>query len=171
MRVWYREPRLVLGATTLTAACVLVLWTTIRAFAADPHDEGAARSQLDVVMPAIEESAALPAALLEQTVDHDPFHPERRRPRTPFRLPAEEEAANPAAPSAAPASQLRLLGTVVTPGQDAFAMSQLGSDAPRVVRVGGMLGGFTLRKSEPGRAVFAAPNGETMDLRVPKAGP
>jgi hypothetical protein len=60
---------------------------------------------------------------------------------------------------------------VITPGQDAFVMGQIASDPPRVLRVGGTLGGFTLHRIEPGRAVFIAPNGETMDLRVSKAGP
>jgi hypothetical protein len=121
-------------------------------------------------MPAIEESTALPPAFIARIVDHDPFHPERRRPKTPFRLPAEEAAARPAPVTPAPAAQLRLLGTVVTPGSDAFAMGQLGADAPRVIRVGGTLGGFTLRRIEPGRAIFTAPNGESMDLRVSRAG-
>jgi hypothetical protein len=167
---WYRERTLQLGTVALIMACGVAVWTTSHALA-KPERGSPPRARADVATPAIEESVTLPSALLSRTVDHDPFHPERRRPAVPFRLPTEEAAAHPVPSAAPPVSTLRLLGTVVTPGQDAFAMGQLGTEAPRVVRIGGTLGGFTLRKIEPGRAVFTAPNGETMDLRVPKAGP
>lgn len=170
MTPWYRERPLALASLALAAACVVALWSTTRALADPPIDRSSRGSGVSVA-PSIEEVAEVPATLIARTVDHDPFHQERRRPRTPFRLPAEEAAARVAATTPAPAAPLRLLGTVITPGADAFAMGQLGNDAPRVVRVGDKLGSYTLRRIEPGRAVFIAPNGETMDLRVPKAGP
>jgi hypothetical protein len=170
MTHWYRERSLVLGSAALTVACIAVVWTTSRALAS-PERGTPSRAGADVATPTIDESVTPSATLISRTLDRDPFHPERRRPTVPFRLPAEEAAAHAAPTAPPPASALRLLGTVVTPGQDAFAMGQLGTEPPRVVRVGGNIGGFTLRKIEPGRAVFTAPNGETMDLRVPKAGP
>ena len=170
MRPWHRERLIVLATLGLAAGCVVATWTLRRALADAPHDD-AVRAENAITVRAIDESVAPPTTLIARTVDHDLFHPERRRPRTPFRLPAEEESARRAAVPTAPTSVLRLLGTVVTPGHDAFVMGQLGNDAPRVVRVGGTLGGFTLHRIEPGRAIFTAPSGETMDLRVSKAGP
>lgn len=170
MRAWYRERPLALAAFGVAAACVVTAWTLHRAFTDSPQERTTLASA-GVTASAIGENVALPVTLIARTVDRDPFHPERRRPTTPFRLPAEEESARRAAVPEAPVSTLRLLGTVITAGQDAFAMGQLGGDAPRVVRVGGTLGGFTLRRIEPGRAVFTTPNGEMLDLRVPKAGP
>jgi hypothetical protein len=172
MRAWYREPALALAALGLTGASALAAWTTWRAFAGGPRDRAVAPSA-SVATAVVVESDPVPAALIARTVDRDAFHPERRRPTIPFRLPSETAAAaaRSAASAPPPPPPLRLVGTVITPGGDAFAMSQLGEETPRVVRVGGTLGGFTLRRIEPGRAVFTAPNGETTDLRVPKAGP
>lgn len=169
MRAWYREPVLLAAVIAFGAAAAVALSSTERAFA-DAVPDSLPRVGAGSSLPTIDEQPAMSAELLARTVDHDLFHPERRRPATPFRLPAER-AAPPVASLLAPASQLRLLGTVVTSGQDAFIMAQLGVETPRVVRVGGALGGFTLRRIEPGRAIFATPNGDAMDLHVPKAGP
>jgi hypothetical protein len=170
MTPWYLQRPLALASLALSAACVVALWSMTRAVA-DPPIERSGRGAGVPAAPSIEEVPGVPATLIARTVDRDLFHPERRRPRTPFRLPAEEAAARISAATPVPVAPLRLLGTVITPGADAFAMGQLGNDAPRVVRVGDKLGSYTLRRIEPGRAVFIAPNGETMDLRVPKAGP
>jgi hypothetical protein len=69
-----------------------------------------------------------------------------------------------------PAATLRLLGTVLESGKDAFVLCQLGAEAPKLIRQGGTLGGYTLRKIEPGRAIFTSPTGETVDLRTYKVG-
>lgn len=108
-------------------------------------------------------------------LDRDPFHPERRRPGIAFRLPGEPDpdaaaAADTAAAAVSPPPAIRLVGTVVTAAGDAFAMCQLGTEAPRVVRPGAKLGEYTLVRVEQGRAVFRSPDGEPIDLRAPKPG-
>lgn len=171
MRAWYREPRLMLAAIALATASGSAMWAASRALGQHRETVRSSPAATAFQLPSLGDGDSMPVALIARTVDRDLFHPERRRPRTQFRLPSEDAAAARPAEPVAPVAALRLLGTVVTPGRDAFAMGQLGADAPRVIRVGGTLGGFTLRRIEPGRAVFIAPNGETMDLRVSKAAP
>jgi hypothetical protein len=167
---WYRD-RSLAGAASLLGVSVLVsAWTFQRVLASD------ARS--DAVAPAAELSVATiperepPAGtLLEETVNHDLFHPERRRPTVAFRRPEEIAAARAAASKpVGPAPPLRLLGTVLSGAKDAFVVCQLGGDTPHIVRVGGSISGYNLRKIEPGRAIFTSPSGETSDLRVTKPG-
>jgi len=167
MKPWYREPALTTAASALGIAAALVMWGLFRLLAADPlaPSHNVIASQTPLAGIAVVE---LPATLVTETVDHDPFHPERRRPTTPFRMPGVPASAPTAAPT--PVAALRVLGTVVTPGEDAFALCQLGNEPPKVVRMGGKVGDFTLRKIEPGRAVFLSPDGETIDVRVSKAG-
>ena len=170
MRRWHREPLLIAAGAAVGVAVIVTLVVVYRVFAADPLAAPRVASAGRETVTSIG-VAELPKGLLKEVVDHDPFHPERRRPAVPFRLPAEQAAiAAQPAPVVTPAATLRLLGTVVTPGQDAFVVCQLGNDAPKVVRVGGKIGDLTLRKIEPGRAVFHSPNGEAVDVRVAKAG-
>jgi hypothetical protein len=168
VRPWHREPALAAAASAFGVAAIIMLWTLYRAIAGDPTIASREPSAAPATLSAIA-LAELPDGLMEKTVDHDPFHPERRRPTVPFRLPSEQAAASPTAPPPV-AATLQLLGTVVTPGQDAFVLCQLGNEPPRVVRVGGKVGGYTLRRIEPGRAVFISPDGETVDVRVSKQG-
>jgi hypothetical protein len=49
-------------------------------------------------------------------------------------------------------------------------MCQRGADAPKLVRVGETYGDLMLRSVQPGRAVFRAKDGATLELRVSKAG-
>jgi hypothetical protein len=169
MTPWYRERRLLASATACGVAVVLLVATLRHAVAAPREMSAAGPTAAGAISETIEQTE-LPGGLLEETVEHDLFHPERRRPSVAFKLPGDANSATPVAPTSAPAATLRLLGTVVSAGQDAFVMAQLGAEPPHVVRTGGKVGGFTLRKIEPGRAVFISPNGETVDLRVSKSG-
>jgi len=102
-------------------------------------------------------------------VAHDPFRPDRKPAPERFRLPGEGvPAPKPAAALAAP-SPVTLIGTAVI-GDGGFAMCQRGAEPPKLVRVGDSYGDFTLRAVHPGRAVFRAKDGTTMELRVTKAG-
>ncbi|MDP1858414.1 MAG: hypothetical protein Q8K82_07085 [Gemmatimonadaceae bacterium] len=103
-------------------------------------------------------------------VEMDPFHPERRRPTSRFRLPGD--VALVGAPAATPSgdNSVRLLGTVLGAAGGSFAMCQRGAEPPRVVRVGQSIGELTLRQIEQGRAILTDANGERVELVVPKAG-
>jgi hypothetical protein len=98
-------------------------------------------------------------------VDHDPFHPERRRPGTRFRLPAD------AVTGSSVQHPVRLLGTVVLPGGLGFALCQLGGEPPRRVRIGERVSDLTLVRVEPGRAVFKSESqGEVVLERARRGG-
>ena len=96
----------------------------------------------------------------------DPFHPERRPPTVRFRFPGEGLPTTNVAPVAA----LRLIGVALIQDGRNFALVQAGGDAPRLVRVGEQVGGYTLRRVERDRAVFAGPDGKMQEYRVAKAG-
>jgi hypothetical protein len=106
------------------------------------------------------------AARMAAAVDKDPFHPERRRPDQPFRLPDEG-----APPPGAPAEIVgpRLIGTGVAPG-GGFAICQLPGGPARLIHVGEKLGNLTLHSVEPGRATFTTASGDSVVVRVPRTG-
>jgi hypothetical protein len=110
----------------------------------------------------------IPAERLRGAADADPFHPERRRPTLPFRLPEEEVDEVVERPESV--GRLRLLGTVVLPDGKSFVMCELPGEGPRVVRIGALFDGLRLTVVEPGRAVFVTADGERVILEVPKAG-
>jgi hypothetical protein len=100
-------------------------------------------------------------------LDHDPFAPDRHRPTTRYQLP-EDLAAAAAAP-ATPAGLPHLLGTVVSPRASAsFAMCQVGSEPPRMVRVGDMVNGLRLERVSQGAALFLSATGSRIELSAVK---
>lgn len=169
MTPWYRERAIATSAFACAAAAILLGVTITRAMAEPPSEPVDATRTPEVALRGIEQ-ASLPEGALDEVVDHDPFNPERRRPSVAFALPGAGGASAPAEAVSAPVAALRLLGTVLSGGDEAFVMVQLGAEPPRIVRVRGQVGGYTLRKIEPGRAVFLSPDGETVDLRVSKSG-
>jgi len=98
-------------------------------------------------------------------VDADPFAPDRQRPAEPYRLPGELVEA----PAMSPAQQLKVLGTVVVTSGSSFAMCQIGSDPPVIVRIGQRIGGYTLKRVARGKAVFTSPSGE-IEIAAPQPG-
>lgn len=65
---------------------------------------------------------------------------------------------------------LRVLGTVVDSAGGRFALCQLGTTQPVVVRVGQRIGDYELRRVEKAGALFATPDGGRIERRIPKAG-
>lgn len=106
------------------------------------------------------------ATELVAALRNDVFHPERRPPTVRFRLPGEGTA-----PVTTPATAaLRLIGVALVSDGKSFALVQVGSDSPRLVRIGESAGGYTLKQVMMDRASFAGPDGKVQDYRVPKAG-
>jgi hypothetical protein len=98
-------------------------------------------------------------------VDADPFSPDRQRPLEAYRLPSELVEA----PVVSSARQLKVLGTVVVTSGSSFAMCQIGSEPPVIVRVGQQIGGYTLKRVARGKAVFTSPSGE-IEIAAPQPG-
>ncbi len=104
-------------------------------------------------------------------VAKDPFHPERRRPGARFQLPSDAVAVTVRheGPSAMEGS-LRLVGTAVGADGSGFAMCAWQGAPPRIVRIGERIGEWRLQRVSPGAAAFATPAGDTITVRIPKAG-
>jgi hypothetical protein len=152
----------------LVASVVLAGWSFRRALLTDTLPAPAR------VSPAASTATADPpvplaTAQLAAAVGKDPFHPERRRPSLRFRFPGEGSPA--AAAAAAPAAAaFKLIGTATMAEGRSFAMCQWGTEPPKLVRIGESVGDLTLKKVEPGRAVFLTAGGKRFEVQVPKAG-
>lgn len=166
-RVWSR--RATAAALACAGAMVLALIAAERAIRLDPiprpasPPSGPATARIGARVDTTSDVVRLASA-------RHPFRPERRPPAERFRMPGESLVGEADTMAPAQATGLRLIGTAVTAPGRGFAMCQAGDAAPRLVRVGETLAGFTLRSVERGRALFRAPDGGTLDLRVPKAG-
>jgi hypothetical protein len=51
-----------------------------------------------------------------------------------------------------------------------FAICQRGEESPKVLHVGDQIAGFTLNVLSRGRAVFATPDGDQLELQAPQPG-
>ena len=106
-----------------------------------------------------------PRVNIAAVVDADPFNPSRQRPAEAYMLPSELVV-----PAAAPrAEQLRVLGTVVSTTGSGFAMCQLGSEPPTIVRIGEKIGVYTLKRVARGSATFTGPAGDVV-VAAPQPG-
>jgi hypothetical protein len=168
-RYWTPGMVVALGLVILSAGAAVGAFT--RALGGHPLPASQAapdglRSSIDGGSP----ETPPPPGAAALAVEHDPFRPERRPAPERFRLPGEGGAtAKPVAAAALPASPLTLIGTAVI-GDGGFAMCQRSGEPPKLVRVGETYGDLMLRAVHPGRAVFRAKDGTTMELRVTKAG-
>jgi hypothetical protein len=160
------DPRLAL-VLFLGSGAVFVA-TVRRALLLDPLSESSAPSPNEAVL-SFQARPAIAKAKLASALDHDPFHPERRRPAERFRLPGEALAASAGSDSVAPPA-ITLIGTAVLPEGRGFAMCRWGAEPPKLVRIGERVGDLTLRQVERGRALFLTTSGKRLEVRVPKAG-
>ena len=164
-----RRSSLVQGAATALGLSLVVFgWALWRALVIEPvvQPRSAAAEGSPVETP--DRRPLYPTGRVFAALDKDPFHPERRRPGVPFRLPSE--AAPTVAAAQAPAAGVQLLGTAVAPGGGGVAMFRWPGSAPRLMRVGERLNGWTLKRVRPGEAEILSEAGTTVVLRVPKAG-
>jgi len=65
---------------------------------------------------------------------------------------------------------LRVLGTVVDSVGGSFALCQLGSTQPVVLRIGQRIGDYELRRVEKAGAFFSTPDSGRIERRIPRAG-
>lgn len=166
MRVpaWERRTWVALAAAAVAGVLVLVAAARALTVAALPAAEGGAATTSAVAMT----HTAVAGSLQEIPVvlRADPFSPDRRAPATRFRFPGEPAPNERSVTVAA----LKLIGVALIADGRSFALVQAGSDAPRLVRVGEQVGGYTLRRVDRDRAVFAGPDGKSQEYRVTKAG-
>ncbi len=148
----------------------LALWSFQEAIALDPLPVPDSTSAT-IGMPRSVERPSHSIRSVLAAAEKDPFRPERNRSSARFRLPEERlvQVPQPAEAAVAPAA-VRLLGTMVLPEGKSVALCQWGSDSPRLVRIGEMIGDLTLKRVEQGKAVFASAQGATVEVFVPKQG-
>jgi len=65
---------------------------------------------------------------------------------------------------------LRVLGTVVDSVGGSFALCQLGTTQPVVLRIGQRIGDYELRRVEKAGVLFSTPDGGRIERRIPRAG-
>ncbi len=136
---------------------VLTIW---RAVVID--SVAATRSRDDTLSPVlVSPRHAIPIAGIANTVEKDPFRPDRRPGE---RLPASARTRT------APVPRLRLAGTMMYPGGGGAALLEGADRSTRIVRVGEKVGELTLRSVTSGEAVFVSPTGATVTVRVQKPG-
>lgn len=87
------------------------------------------------------------------------FAPERRAPQRRYRLTGYAEV-----PQTPPPPEPVVLGTSVADGGRSFAFATVGGGAPRIVRVGDTIEGYTVRSIERGVVVFTTPGGERLTV-------
>jgi hypothetical protein len=144
----------------LTAATVLTLWTLVHAVRIAPVPESSE--------PQFAGGSALATAAPARTVDvgaaveTDPFAADRSAPEHAYRAPGEEgDDGGPKAPSVEPV----VLGTAVGDPTRSFATVQLGDSHATIMRVGGKIGGYTVKSIERGHVVFTTPSGKKLDIQ------
>ena len=151
------------AAAAAAISAVFAGWAVLRALEIEALPASADATALgDIQVPA---RRMPPRVNVAAAVNADPFSPERQRPAEAYRLPGELVVA---APTARP-EQLKVLGTVVSTGGSGFAMCQLGSEPPTIVRVGQKIGVYTLKRVARGSATFASPSGEVV-IAAPQPG-
>jgi len=111
--------------------------------------------------PAVAAGSPLAVSAPSPSLPNDPFRLGRLLPNDI----AAAAAARPDTVMPVSAVAIRLLGTVVRPA-GSFALCQLPSDVPRIVRVGDRLGELTLIVLEQGHVVFQAPKGARLELSL-----
>jgi hypothetical protein len=121
-----------------------VLWRALQLDPIDAPSRGTGEAEwVDDAAP----SAAYPLERVLAAVAKDPFHPERRRPGARFQLPADLAADG-----------------------GGFAMCAWAGGSPRIVRVGEHAGEWVLKRVTQGAAEFTTPAGQSVVVRIPKAG-
>ena len=166
--LWRPMPMRLALLACVGCAAVLggVLWRALQLDPIDAPSRGTGEAEwVDDAAP----SAAYPLERVLAAVAKDPFHPERRRPGARFQLPADLAAARRQETQGASAS-VRVIGTAVAPDGGGFAMCAWAGGSPRIVRVGEHAGEWVLKRVTQGAAEFTTPAGQSVVVRIPKAG-
>jgi hypothetical protein len=152
-----------LAAAAVVVAALFAAWSVARALRTDDLPTSADATALGDVQIASRDRP--PRVNVAAAVDADPFNPARARPTEVYMLPHELVVPAPAPRG----EQLRVLGTVVSTTGSGFAMCQLGSQPPTIVKIGEKIGAYTLKRVVRGSATFAGPAGDVV-IAAPQPG-
>jgi hypothetical protein len=140
----------------------LVVASTVVARAVRVDEVAAAPPPTFATAAAVGKPGASTPVDVRAVVELNAFSPERSAPKRRYRLTGYDEPAV-AAPVAGP--QPVVLGTFVSAPDRTFATCRVGADRPRIVRVGDVLGGYTVRSIERFMVVFTTPAGDRLEVR------
>ncbi len=160
-----RTPALRAASGALVAASAVLLWTIVGAFRPVPIPSPAPSANPGI--DAIARPPIRPPANVQAAVENDLFNPDRTAPDTPYRMPGE--AAADEKPRVDPPKPL-VLGTAVASDGRNFATVQLGSEPPRLVRVGDRIGEWIVKAITRGKVVLESAEGSRAELAVPHPG-
>ena len=152
-----------LAASATLVSALFAGWSVVKAVKVDDLPTGADATALGDVQLGMRERP--PRVNVAAAVDADPFNPSRQRPTEVYMLPHELVVPTPAPRG----EQLRVLGTVVSTTGSGFAMCQLGSEPPTIVKIGEKIGAYTLKRVVRGSATFAGPAGDVV-IAAPQPG-
>lgn len=153
------------GTVALAVASTLLATVTTRALRVWPMPIAESRSSAaSLTVDAESGQVLLVRPSSESSLGSDPFSQDRR----PLRE-GDAEPPRDRAPLQVSSADLRLLGTVVN-GAAGFAVCQLATDAPRIVRIGERIGDLTLISVEQARALFRTPSGVPLAVSLSPTG-
>ena len=158
-RELFRNPPLIAALAGVAIALGLVAWAIGRAVRVEPVL--AASPPQFATAEAVAVLRATRPIDVRGIVELNVFSPDRSAPPRRYRLTGWDEEA---APEAALPQPL-VLGTAVSTPESSFAICKVGDGRPTVVRIGDILGGYTVRSIERGHVVFTTPTGERLEIR------
>ena len=162
IREWLRWPAVKASAAFLVVSGGVAGWSTVRAV----RGEALPLAEPPAVAPVPQLAAsALHRADIDGAVEHDLFAADRSPSKQPYRMPGES---NERAPEQA---RPVVLGTAVSADGSSFATCQVGTEAPRIVRVGDRISGYTVKSIERGRVVFVSSVGNRLDIEAHRPQP
>jgi hypothetical protein len=164
MREWIKAPAMRVALAVLGASAVVLFWTVARALRAEPIPAATPASL--VSLDAVNRPAPRQVADIQIGVDNDLFSPDRSAPETPYRMPGEDD---PNGKARIEAQKPVVLGTAVASDGHNFATLQLGTDSPKLVRVGDKIGEWTVRSIARSKVVLEGTEGHRAELGAPNS--
>lgn len=165
-RNFTRTPALRAASGAFIAASAVLLWTIVGAVR--PPSIPTPVASNNPGLDAIARPPIRPPANVQSAVESDLFNADRTAPETPYRMPGE--AAEDNKPRVDPPKPL-VLGTAVASDGRNFATLQLGSEPPKLVRVGDRIGEWIVKAITRGKVVLESAEGSRAELAVPHPGP
>lgn len=165
MREWVKTPAMRAALAAFAAALAVFFWTLARALRTDALPTGTPTTL--VGLEAIKRPPNRPVADIQIGVDNDLFSPDRTAPETPYRMPGEN---NPNDRVRVEPMKPVVLGTAVASDGHNFATLQMGTDSPKLVRIGDKIGEWTVRGIARGKVVLEGPEGSRAELGVQNPG-
>jgi hypothetical protein len=162
---WTKTGAARLALAACGTACVVLIWTLVRALHPAPLPAAPAPAAASVAT--IGRGAVPPPANIQAAIENDLFASDRSAPSSPYRMPGDK--ASDGEPVAEPMKP-NVLGTAVATDGRNFATLQLGDASPTLVHVGDRIGEWVVKGIARGKVVLVSGGGSRAELTVSKPG-